>query len=57
MPYLRVTSPSLTAEQRTKIAFLLTETAVKLFTPPRGPSAADIRDRTSVHFTQYKDRE
>lgn len=57
MPYLRVTSPVLTAERRTEIAAALTDAAVALFTPPRGPSAADIRERTTVHFTAYGDRE
>jgi phenylpyruvate tautomerase PptA (4-oxalocrotonate tautomerase family) len=30
---------------------------VELFTPPRGPTAANIRERTTVHFVPYRDDE
>lgn len=53
MPYLRITCPALEPGRRREIAEQLTTAVVELFTPPRGPSAADIRDRTTVHFASY----
>lgn len=53
MPYLRVTCPDMDPTRRRNIAEELTIAVVELFTPPRGPSAADIRARTTVHFTSY----
>jgi phenylpyruvate tautomerase PptA (4-oxalocrotonate tautomerase family) len=57
MPYLRVTSPPLESARRAATAAELTEAVVELFTPPRGPGAADIRRRTTVHFASYGDDE
>ena len=53
MPYLRITGPVLRPERRTEVARRLTEAVVELFTPARGPSAEEVRSRTSVHFTSY----
>jgi len=53
VPYLRVTCPPLTADRRRQVAEELTAVVVELFTPPRGPSAEDIRARTTVHFAVY----
>lgn len=57
MPYLRVTCPALDAAGRIEIAESLTATIVELFTAPRGPSADDIRARTTVHFVSYHEAE
>jgi phenylpyruvate tautomerase PptA (4-oxalocrotonate tautomerase family) len=57
VPYLRITCPALPAERRRELAEALTDTVVELFTPPRGPSASDIRQRTTVHFTSYGEQE
>jgi phenylpyruvate tautomerase PptA (4-oxalocrotonate tautomerase family) len=57
VPYLRLTCPVLDPERRRTIAERLTSAVVDLFTPPRGPSADDIRARTTVHFTSYADGE
>jgi phenylpyruvate tautomerase PptA (4-oxalocrotonate tautomerase family) len=57
MPYLRITCPALAAERRREVAQALTDAVVRQFTPPRGPSADDIRRRTTVHFTAYGDDE
>lgn len=57
MPYLRVTCPDLDTQHRVEIAGTLTDAVVELFTPPRGPSAAQIRDRTTVHFACYGQQE
>lgn len=53
MPYLRVTCPPLQPERRRAVAETLTAAVVELFTPPRGPSPADIRARTTVQFASY----
>ena len=55
MPYLRVSCPALDPPRRREIAESLTAAVVELFTPPRGPSASDIRERTTVHFFGYTD--
>jgi phenylpyruvate tautomerase PptA (4-oxalocrotonate tautomerase family) len=47
----------LDAARRSEIAESLTAAVVELFTPPRGPSADDIRARTTVHFVCYRDAE
>ena len=57
MPYLRVTCPQLEPVRRREIAESLTAAVVELFTPPRGPDAAAIRERTTVHFACYGDAE
>lgn len=53
MPYLRLTGPRLTDVRRREVADRLTEVLVEVFTARRGPSAAEIRSRTTVHFTSY----
>ena len=53
MPYLRVTCPHVDNDRRREVAAALTEAVVEIFTPSRGPSAADIRARTTVHFACY----
>lgn len=53
MPYLRITCPTPQPSCRREIAEQLTDAVVELFTPPRGPSADEIRDRTTVHFAGY----
>jgi len=53
MPYLRITCPTVDADRRQDIASRLTTAVVELFTPPRGPSADDIRQRTTIHFFCY----
>jgi len=57
VPYLRVTCPALPASRRREVAETLTEATVELFTPRRGPRAADIRARTTVQFVVYGDDE
>jgi hypothetical protein len=53
VPYLRLTCPPLDPSRRREVAEELTAAIVELFTPFRGPSRADIRDRTTVHFATY----
>lgn len=53
MPYLRLTCPQLEPERRRSIAETLTSAVVELSTPPRGPTADEIRAHTTVHFTCY----
>lgn len=53
MPYLRLTGPRLSDERRREVADRLTGVLVELFTARQGPSAAEIRSRTTVHFTSY----
>ncbi len=53
VPYLRLTCPPLTDDRQRRVAEELTAVVVELFTPPRGPSADDIRARTTVHFATY----
>lgn len=57
MPYLRITCPALPTEKRREVAAALTDAVVELFTPRRGPSASDIRERTTVQVTAYQDDE
>src|SRR5689334_14126283 len=45
MAYLRLTWPALDPERRRGIAEHLSAAVVDPFTPPRGPSAADLRSR------------
>lgn len=42
------------AAVRRAIAAALTDALVALFTPPRGPAAAEIRAHTTIHFTPYR---
>lgn len=57
MPYLRLTCPALPIERRRTIASVLTREVVRLFTPPRGLTEAEIRERTTVHFVPYQEAE
>lgn len=57
MPYLHVTCPDIDAGRRSEIASTLTDAVVELFTPPRGPTADQIRERTTVHFACYSNHE
>jgi phenylpyruvate tautomerase PptA (4-oxalocrotonate tautomerase family) len=58
MPYLRLTCPELPPEQRTHIAERLTDEVNTLFFNPHGgPSQAELRERTTVHFALYHDGE
>jgi phenylpyruvate tautomerase PptA (4-oxalocrotonate tautomerase family) len=52
-----VTCPAAEPVRRREIAEALTDAVVELFTPPRGPGAADIRAHTTVHFTCYGEDE
>jgi hypothetical protein len=54
VPYLRLTCPPVQAAVRREIAAALTDALVALFTPPRGPDAAEIRAHTTIHFTPYR---
>ncbi|WP_103130262.1 tautomerase family protein [Deinococcus aerius] len=54
MPYLRVTCPPLPAERKRHIAGQLTEAVNLLFFSPRGgPTREELRERTTIHFTEY----
>jgi len=54
MPYLRITCPELTPEQRTTAATRLTDLINDLFYNPRAPTTRDeLRERTTVHFVPY----
>ena len=53
MPYLRVTAPRVAADRRRAIGTHFTDAVVGLFTPPRGPTADEVRQRTTVHFIEY----
>jgi phenylpyruvate tautomerase PptA (4-oxalocrotonate tautomerase family) len=56
MPYMKLTTPELSVEQREQIARQLTEAVVRLMAPPggRGPTAQELRERCTVHFTPYE---
>ena len=56
MPYMKLTSPSVSADTRARIARELTEEVVRLMTPSngRGLSASELRERCTVHFTPYE---
>lgn len=54
MPYLRLTCPDRTPEQRTAIALRLTELINDLFYNPRAPmTREELRERTTIHFVPY----
>lgn len=54
MPYLRITCPELTHEQRTRIAGRLTAAINDLFYQPRGRlTREELRERTTIHFLPY----
>jgi len=58
MPYLRITCPDLTAEQRKAVATRLTDAVVDLFYNPRAPVTRDqLRERTTIHFMTYADNQ
>ena len=57
LPSRHITCPEVPTAKRQEIATALTDRVVALFTPPRGPSAAEIRERTTVHFTPYRTAE
>jgi hypothetical protein len=56
MPYLKLTTPSLSEADRERVARELTEAVVRLMTPAngRGLSADELRERCTVHFTPYE---
>ena len=56
MPYLKLTTPETTTEQRERIARELTDLVVQVMIPRngRGPSADELRERCTVHFTPYE---
>jgi phenylpyruvate tautomerase PptA (4-oxalocrotonate tautomerase family) len=58
MPYLRITSPELPLERRRVVAECLTGEVCDLFFDPRAPVTREqLRERTTVHFTPYRDGE
>lgn len=58
MPYLRVTCPPLPAERKAEVARQLTEAVNLLFFSPRGgPTREELRERTTVHFAEYRDED
>ncbi|HZB97517.1 MAG TPA: hypothetical protein VE219_02850 [Candidatus Sulfotelmatobacter sp.] len=58
MPYLKVTCPELDAERRATTAARVTEAVNDLFYNPRGPTTREqLRERTTIHFTPYAERE
>ena len=56
MPYLRIHCPERPPEEKRTIAIALTDAVVDLnFAPhPRAPTKEEIRARTTVHFTCYR---
>ena len=58
MPYLRITCPELSAEQRRAIAARLTDAVNEIFYNPRARlTREELRERTTVHFASYRDGE
>lgn len=58
MPYLRITCPEIDAGHRAAAASRLTAAINDLFYRPRGgPTREELRERTTVHFVPYADRE
>lgn len=56
MPYLRITCPELSVEQRTAIATALTASINDLFFNPEARmSREELSERTTVHFAPYTD--
>ena len=57
MPYVTLTTPPLSLDDRQRIAHDLTEAVVRLMTPAngRGLSPDELRERCTVHFTPYED--
>ncbi|MGL4610409.1 MAG: tautomerase family protein [Trueperaceae bacterium] len=54
MPYLRITCPELSSEQKRSIAKQLTEEINNLFYNEKGgPSREELRSHTTVHFIPY----
>ena len=55
MPYLRLTCPPLSPQERQRAAERLTEEiGVLFFNPHGGPSREELRERTTVHFLSYE---
>lgn len=55
MPYLRITCPELSSEQKRAIAQQLTQEINDLFYSSKGgPSREELRSHTTVHFMPYK---
>ena len=58
MPYLRIHCPDLPAPRKQEIAATLTDAVVELSASPRGgPTPAEMRERTTVHFTPYREED
>lgn len=58
MPYLRITCPEMPAQRRRAIAEQLTEAVNDLFYSPRARlTREELRERTTVHFTAYRENE
>ncbi len=58
MPYLRITCPEMPWQRRREIAGQLTQAMNDLFFDPRARLTRDeLRERTTVHFTTYRDNE
>lgn len=53
MPYLRITCPEISSDQRRLIANRLTGAINDLFYHPRGPTREELRERTTIHFIPY----
>jgi phenylpyruvate tautomerase PptA (4-oxalocrotonate tautomerase family) len=54
MPYLRITCPDLSSEQKRAIAKQLTQEINDLFYNDKGgPSREELRSHTTVHFAPY----
>lgn len=54
MPYMKLTTPETTADDRARIARELTEAVVQLLTPRNGLTPQELRERCTVHFTPYE---
>lgn len=58
MPYLRITCPEMPDQQRRAIAERLTGAVNDLFFNPRARlTREELRERTTVHFTAYRENE
>ncbi|MBB5232717.1 tautomerase family protein [Deinococcus budaensis] len=58
MPYLKVTCARLPAERKAEVARQLTEAVNLLFFSPRGgPSREELREHTTVHFSEFRDED
>jgi phenylpyruvate tautomerase PptA (4-oxalocrotonate tautomerase family) len=58
MPYLRITCPEISSEQKRTVAKELTDEINTLFYNPKGgPSREELRSHTTVHFMPYQNDE